>query len=88
MKYEVSLMGKICYYTGAITLYHYGTKGNGNVGFVNGLFKKWHPLTWLILVLATVPCALVGEKLTDVVPMKLGDYYKENFKKVTRKDFL
>jgi hypothetical protein len=43
-----------------------------------GVFRAWHPVTWLLLVLMLVPCALMGEKLTGVVPMKLSKFWLDN----------
>lgn len=87
-KWKVTLPLKIMYYLGIVKLYHFGTSGDGT-GFVNGIFRKWHPLTWLILASTIIPCAIYGEKISDVVPFDMHEFYKrpENLYWVTRKDF-
>ncbi len=42
------------------------------------VFRAVHPLTWLTMALLLVPCALLGEKLLDVVPLGLSRFWQDN----------
>ena len=42
------------------------------------IFRAWHPVTWLLLVVMLIPCALQGEQLLYVVPLKLSIFWKQN----------
>jgi hypothetical protein len=89
MKYKVNLPVKIMYFTGAAKLYHYGSYSSG-VGFVNGLFRRWHPITWLLFIGLLIPCTFSGIKIASAIPFDMLEYYKrpENLKWVTWKDFI
>lgn len=41
------------------------------------VFNKWHPFTWLLYIIALIPSAIIGEKITYMVPIKLGKFYYE-----------
>lgn len=47
-------------------------------GSTIGVFRAWHPVTWLLMVLLIVPCALAGEKLSHAVPTKLSPFWTAN----------
>lgn len=64
-------LGLFIWFTGAIRMHADGE------GFKE-IWRPWHPMTWLFLVLMVLPCALAGEKLTYVVPLKLSKFWKEN----------
>ena len=42
------------------------------------VFRAWHPLTWLVLLVLLIPCALLGEKLLDAVPLRLTKFWRDN----------
>lgn len=84
-KYDVKLAGKIVYFTGAAKLYYAGS--SGEYGFVYPIFRKWHPVSWLIVLIALIPCAIVGAKISEAVPFTMSDFYKKNLKWVGWRDF-
>lgn len=43
---------------------------------VNGIFRWWHPLTWLLIIILIIPCAIMGERITDVFPVRLNAYWR------------
>lgn len=45
------------------------------------VYRKWHPLTWLIYLIALIPSAIIGEKITYMVPTKLEEFYNEKNQK-------
>lgn len=51
---------------------------------VDTVFRAWHPVTWLLLVVMVVPCALWGEKLFDVVPLRLSKFWRDNIGQLQR----
>lgn len=40
------------------------------------VWRVWHPLTWAALVLVLLPCAVMGEKLSEVVPLQLKPFWR------------
>jgi hypothetical protein len=42
------------------------------------VFRWWHPVTYLLMLVMLVPCALMGEKLLKVIPLKLSAFWQEN----------
>ncbi len=40
-----------------------------------GVYRHWHPITWMLWVVAFPLCAIYGERITDV--MLLKKYWKE-----------
>jgi hypothetical protein len=42
------------------------------------VFRRWHPLTYLLMVVMVVPCAVVGEKLSTTVPLSLSKFWQAN----------
>ena len=42
------------------------------------LCRAWHPTAWLLLVGLLIPCALMGQPLLKVVPLKLSPFWKKN----------
>lgn len=84
-KYDIPLIAKFVYYTGAARLYDAGINSKG--GYAYPIFRKWHPVAWLVVLIALIPCALAGEKLFELVPFDMSDYYKENLKWVGWRDF-
>ena len=59
------------YYTGAVKVH----KDGDGIGLV---FQWWHPLTWLLLIIAFPLCAFIAEAtVANSVPMRLSDYWRE-----------
>lgn len=69
--HQMHPLGVLAWCTGAIRLHK---DGDG----ISGYCRAWHPVTWLILVLMVVPCALMGERLLHVVPLRLSSFWKQN----------
>ncbi|MEY2335688.1 hypothetical protein AAE485_14195 (plasmid) [Acidithiobacillus ferriphilus] len=40
------------------------------------VFRRWHPVTWVLFIALIPMCAFVGEKIFDAVPMKVGKYFQ------------
>lgn len=70
-KKEMTLLGKLLYYTGAVRIYKITDTGG------DGLFRVWHPLTWLCYLILLIPCAVEGERIGDSIKTKLPPYYQE-----------
>lgn len=68
---DMRVIGVALYLTGCFRLHK---DGDGT----KAIFFWWHPLTWVLLLVMVVPCALLGEKLMDVVPMRLSKFWKAN----------
>jgi hypothetical protein len=64
-------IGVVFWLTGCIRFHKDGD------GF-NGVFRAWHPLTWLLGIVAIVPCALFGIKLSEAIPLRLSEFWKQN----------
>ena len=69
---QMRVIGIVLYLTGCMRLH---ADGNG----VSAIFIWWHPITWLLLLAMVLPCALVGEKLTAAIPLRLSQFWKDNF---------
>ncbi len=41
------------------------------------VFRPWHPLTWVVFLVMIPICALVGEPIFEVVPMRVNPYFRE-----------
>ena len=68
---EMRWPGLLLWFLGCTRLYRDGD------GF-DILCRAWHPLIWLTMLLTVVPCAIMGEKLSDVFPFTLSDFWKAN----------
>lgn len=68
---EMKLFGIFLWLVGSIKMYKDGD-------LFSPMFRWWHPITWFCFVLVLIPCAVVGEKITTVVPLKLKDFWKQN----------
>jgi len=45
---------------------------------VTGVYRWWHPLSWLLVVAMVIPCAVLGEPLKDAVPFRVSKYWRNN----------
>lgn len=85
--HQMRLLGLFLWFTGTVRLHADGD------GFKE-IWRPWHPVTWLFLVVMVVPCAILGEKLSYAVPMRLSDFWKDNIDQLqwvtpfTRRDTL
>lgn len=43
------------------------------------VFRWWNPLSLVLWVVMLVPCALLGERINEVVPFALSKYWKKNY---------
>lgn len=48
-------------------------------GHVYERFRLWHPVTWLLLILAIIPCILFGTKVTEVIPVNWDPKYVRKY---------
>jgi len=68
-------LGLLLYFTGCLRIHL-------DNGLPTGIFRAWHPVTWLLLVVMVLPCAVMGEKLTQAVPMRLSKFWINNHKQL------
>ncbi len=57
-------LARILWWTGVLRLYADGD-GWGPV------FRWWHPLTWVLWIGLLPVCGIVGEKITETVPLRM-----------------
>ena len=38
---------------------------------IDFVFRWWHPVTILLIIFLTIPCAIAGERLFEAVPVQL-----------------
>ena len=69
------LFGRLIWLTGACRIYH---DGDG----YSAVFRPWHPAYWILLVIFTPVCAIIGEPLFDVFPTKIGKFFVEHPEKL------
>lgn len=60
------------FYILGVTRYH--DDGDG----VTAIFRWWHPLTWIFAILMIIPCAVVGEKISNLIPLRESEYFRRN----------
>lgn len=48
--------------------------GNG----MRAVFKAWHPATWLLYIVFTPIAAIIGEKITDILPTRISLFWHKN----------
>lgn len=67
---DMHTFGLLLWCTGCVRLFKDGDS-------FSYLMRWWHPVTYVMLVVMLVPCALMGEKLMEVVPLRLKKYWRE-----------
>ncbi len=67
----VPLRGRILWWLGVVRIHE---DGDG----WSGVFRWWHPITWCLFVAMIPVCAVVGEEIFRVVPMRVGRFFLEN----------
>jgi hypothetical protein len=68
---KMSRTGLALWFTGCIRMHK-----DGNT--FNGIMHWWHPATWAMFLIMVLPCAVMGEKLSEVVPVRLSDFWLRN----------
>ncbi len=68
---EFRSLGKPLYLTGAFRCH---MDGDG----ISAVWRWWHPVSWIAFFVGASYCVFSGEKVQDVVPFTLSDYWKEN----------
>lgn len=68
---ELKGIGPYLYLTGAFRCH---LDGDG----ISAVWRWWHPVSWIVFVIAIPVCSFIGEKVQDVVPFSISDYWKEN----------
>ena len=71
MRKEMKPLGWVLYWSGAMRVHD---DGDG----VSGVFRWWHPFSWVAVVALFPVCAIVDEKISNVVPFKVGRYFKDH----------
>lgn len=41
------------------------------------VWRWWHPLSWLAVIVLLPVCGVVGERIGDQVPFRLSQYWRE-----------
>ncbi len=71
---KMSLLALIVWCTGCMRIYKDGDS-------FSPLFRFWNPFSYLVVLLAIIPCAIYGRKLSECVPFKLhGQKAKYKYK--------
>lgn len=68
---RLRLVGWIVYLTGAARFHD---DGDG----VTAIFRWWHPLTWVLALVMIIPCAIVGEKISEAIPLRISKWFRDN----------
>jgi hypothetical protein len=73
MPYEqVPMRGLILWWLG-ITRIH--EDGNG----WSAVFRPWNPATWILFIVMIPVCAFMGEKIFDVIPMRVSSKHFQKY---------
>lgn len=68
---QLHLAGWIVYLLGAARWHDDGDA-------ITAVFRWWHPLSWLLVLICIVPCAVMGERIGDAIPFRLSRHFREN----------
>jgi len=68
---KMSPIGVLLWLTGTVRMHKDGD------GF-KAIWRAWHPVTWLMVVIMVVPCAVMGVALKEVFPLKLSKFWQQN----------
>jgi len=60
----VTPFGRFLRWTGCVRYYR---DGDG----ANAIFRWWHPVSWIVWIVALQICGFVGERVMDQVPFRL-----------------
>ncbi len=72
---QVPLRAIMFWWLGVIRIHE-----DGNVW--SAVFRPWHPVTWMLFVVMIPVCAFLGERIFDIVPMRVGKYFQAHPKKL------
>lgn len=68
---KMTTFGVLLWFTGCVKLHK-------DANSFKCVFRRWHPLTWLLAVLMILPCALSGTKLSEAIPLNLTEFWVKN----------
>lgn len=68
---EMTYIGMLLWALGCVRMHADGS------GF-SCIYRPWHPVNWLLLLLLMPLCAVMGEKLLDIVPFRLSRFWRDN----------
>jgi hypothetical protein len=68
---KLHAFGWVVYLTGAARFHD---DGDG----VTGVFRWWHPVTWLLFLGLIIPCAVVGERISNAVPLRVSKWFRDH----------
>ncbi len=68
---HLSPLGHVLRFLGVVRVHEDGD-------ICTAIFRWWHPVTWVMFVALIVPCAFMGEKITDAFPIRVSRYFREN----------
>lgn len=71
----VPLRGVVLWWLGVVRIYE---DGNG----WSAVFRPWHPITWALFITMIPVCAFVGERIFDIVPTRVGRFFRADPKKL------
>ncbi len=74
-KIEVATRGRILWWIGAARIHE---DGDG----WSVVFRPWHPITWILFIALIPVCAFVGERIFDIVPMRVGKFFQAHPEKL------
>ena len=66
----VPIRGRLLWWLGVVRIHE---DGDG----WSAVFRWWHPITWILFVAMVPVCAVVGEPIFQVVPMRVGRFFLE-----------
>ena len=64
-------LGRYLYYLGVVRPYLDGDRANA-------VFRRWHPLSYLVWIIALPLCGIFGEMVGEVVPFSVGSFFKKH----------
>lgn len=68
---DVTPIGQLLRLTGCVRVYKEGFH-------LGAVFRWWHPLAWVVWLVALQWCGWVGEPVNEVVPFRLSPYWSEH----------
>lgn len=67
---KMNWLGLVIWCTGCFRMHKDGD------GF-QSIFRWWHPMTWILMLILVPFCAIYGEPLLNVVPLDITDFWKK-----------
>lgn len=75
LRHKLHWLGWVLLLTGTARIYD---NGDG----LGILFRWWHPLAWVMFISFIPVCAIIGEKIVEVVPFRVDKWHRENPEKL------